>query len=239
MAKEVVPGVYQFDTRWRAAKAFLIVEETLTLIDTGLKGSQGQIERLLKDLGRTPNDIKQIIVTHCHLDHAGSLAALKTLTGASIAIHKADAAYISKAEPLPYHKQKGNPTSWIFHAFLLPLMKYPAAAADQPLEDGDILDGLEGLRVLHTPGHTPGHICLYSEERKTLFPGDILTVKGEKIGLPGKTYVDDQDQFFKSLERLRGLPVEVLCASHGGTLTKDVTAKIEKLLDEVKSQGTG
>ena len=77
MVKEVTSCVYEVDTRYKAAKAFLIVEDAITLIDTGLKGSEKHLQKAIEGLGRHLTDVAQIIVTHCHVDHAGSAARLK------------------------------------------------------------------------------------------------------------------------------------------------------------------
>jgi len=232
MPQEIISGIYQIETRWRLSNAFLIVEDELTLIDTGLNGSQRHIVRFLNELGRSPNEITQIIITHCHLDHAGSVAALKELTGAKIAAHKAEADYVSKVLPLPYRKRPAYPMSWALHLLFLRILNYPGAKVDILLEDGSVLHPLGGLQVIHTPGHAPGHICLYSPERRILFPGDLMTVRRSSLALPGNTYAYDLDQAFISLRKLRGLSVDVLCPSHGNPLTNHATAELEILLNK-------
>ena len=231
MAKEVAPGVYQVPTQFKAANAFLIVEDELILIDTGLKGSQSRIERLLKELDRSPREITQIILTHCHVDHAGSLAALRELSGAKVVVHRADADYLSKEAPYP--KPKVKPLSWMYAAFMLPLFNCPAITADTLLDDGSELKALGGLKVIHTPGHTPGHIALYSPERKILFAGDALRLSRGKLKLPYRMFTDNWDQARGSLDRLRGLQVDTICLSHGGAVTIDALAKLEAFLDGV------
>ena len=231
MAKEVAPGVYQVPTQFKAANAFLIVEDELTLIDTGLRGSQSRIERLLKELDRSPKELTQIILTHCHIDHVGSLAAVKELTGAKVAVHQADADYLNKT--LPYPKPEAKPLSLLFSAFMLPLFNCPAITADTLLDDGSELNALGGLKVIHTPGHTPGHICLYSPQRRILFAGDILRSRSGKLRLGADTYSKDSDQARRSLGRLRGLQVDTICLSHGDAVTTDASAKLEALLEDV------
>lgn len=231
MAKEVVPGVYQITTQFKAANAFLIVGDELTLIDTGLKGSQSRIEKLLKEVDRSPRELTQIILTHCHIDHVGSLAALKDLSSAKVAVHRADADYLSKV--LPYPKPEAKPLSWLFSTFVLPLFNCPAITADTLLDDGSELNALSGLKVIHTPGHTPGHICLYSSQKRILFAGDILRSRAGKLRLGADTYSKDSDQARGSLGRLRGLQVDTICLSHGDAVTTDASAKLEALLKDM------
>ena len=233
MAKEVVPGLYEITTQFKAANAFLIVEDKLTLIDTGLKGSQSRVEKLLKELGRSPADITQIIITHCHVDHTGSLAALKDLTGAKVAVHRADAPYLSRE--LPYPKPKVKPFGLLFSTVMLPMFNCPALTTDTLLDDRSEIGALGGLKVIHTPGHTPGHICLYSADRRILFAGDLIGASGGKLRVSSKTYSTDLDQARASLQGLRGLQVDTLCMGHAEAITVDAGQKLAALLDEGQS----
>jgi glyoxylase-like metal-dependent hydrolase (beta-lactamase superfamily II) len=230
MAKEVAPGVYEITTQFKVANAFLIVEDKLTLIDTGLKGSQSRVEKLLKELGRSPAELTQIIITHCHVDHTGSLAALKDLTGAKIAVHRADAPYLSRE--LPYPKPKTKLVGLVVSAMMLPMFNCPVLTADTLLDDGSEVGALGGLKVIHTPGHTPGHICLYSPARRILFAGDLIGARGGKLRVSSKTYSTDLDQARASLQRLRGLQVDTLCMGHADAITVEAESKLRELLDE-------
>ncbi len=95
---EILPDLHAVSTR--GVNAFLVGADHLTLIDTGFPGSAPTILAALRDLGRRPEDVKHILVTHCHGDHAGSLAALKEATGAPAYMHAADAALVREGRPL-------------------------------------------------------------------------------------------------------------------------------------------
>src|SRR6266850_8271791 len=95
-AKLIVEGLWQISLS--TVNAFLIDGGELTLIDSGFPNSAGKIVQAVESLGRKPADIRHIIVTHCHPDHAGSLAAIKRLTSASVYMHTADAAMVRKGE---------------------------------------------------------------------------------------------------------------------------------------------
>lgn len=231
MTKEVAPGVFQIATRLGISNAFLIVEDELTLVDTGLKGSQGCIVRAVQGLGYNPSAITKVVLTHCHLDHAGGIAAIKRATGASVLAHRIEARFISRKEPLPYRKHIISPKSWLLHLLFMPLLRYEGVFVDNLLDDGSTLNALGGLEVIHTPGHSPGHVCLYSSERQILFPGDILTVKDGRLVLPGKTYANDLDQAFRSLNRLRGLPVRIICPSHGDVISTGAEEELDIVLN--------
>ena len=98
-ALEVAPGAYQLTVRY--VNIILIAEEELTIIDTGYLGSSGQIVDYIHSLGRSPEEISLIILTHNHLDHIGGLSELRKLTEAKVAIHKADIADIEGQRHYP------------------------------------------------------------------------------------------------------------------------------------------
>ncbi len=95
----VLPDVYQIT--YRAANVFLLVEDELTLIDTGYRGTAAKVMSLVSRLGRKPEDLKLVVLTHCHPDHIGSLGVLKKATGARVFAHAADAPYIDGSLPQP------------------------------------------------------------------------------------------------------------------------------------------
>ena len=225
-----MPEIYRIGTRFGAANAFLIVEERLTLIDTGMKGSHRKIERVVTRAGRSLNEITQIILTHCHLDHAGSVAKLKELTGASVAVHEADADYVSKL--LSYPQPKLKPVAKLYSGIMLPLFNTSALTPDILLEDGASIDCLGGLKVIHTPGHTPGSICLFSSNKRVLFAGDTVRNAGNNLRLPYKMFTDDWDQAKMSVNKIAGLEVDTIYVGHGKSITQDAVSKLNNVLDK-------
>ena len=100
---QLTSHVYQF-SRLRGmgiwgANVFLLVNDTLTLVDTGFKGRSVHILKEVERLGYSPTDITRIVITHHHADHVGSLAAMKAVTKAKVIAHPADAPYIEKWQP--------------------------------------------------------------------------------------------------------------------------------------------
>lgn len=150
--------------------------EGLVLIDAGSPGKEHEILRHLKRLGR--DDLRLILITHAHLDHYGSAAALRRETGALVAIHAADAEPMAKGET-----RLGSARYWgFFIKLILPWVEKRVGpepvAADILLADGDDLRqfGLPG-RIVHTPGHTPGS-CSVIVSDGIAFVGDLVSPMG-------------------------------------------------------------
>lgn len=225
---EIIPHVYQITNR--GCNIILIVEEKLTLIDTGLRGSSSKIVGFIHSLGRSVEEISLIIITHNHLDHVGGLPELRNLTTAKIAIHKAD---ISEGElPCPGVVQKllHIPPFSIFR----PLVYAKPSEVDIQLEGEKILSPLGGLKVIHTPGHTPGSISLFSPQNKLLIMGDALNNCFKNIRLQPRLVSNDLPRAIDSIKRIAQLDFDIICFGHGRPLTKDAPAKVQDLL---KKQG--
>src|SRR3972149_4844564 len=98
--REVVPQVYQVPAR--GASVFLLVDERITPIDAGMCGSGRRVLAAVREIGRSPEDVAQIIVTHYHYDHIGGLAELRRATGARTAAHRVEAPSVSGGKRLAF-----------------------------------------------------------------------------------------------------------------------------------------
>ncbi len=146
------------------------------MIDTGMPGNATRIVEFLKSLGKEQMGSFTIILTHPDIDHSGSVAELKEKLGnVKVAIHEADAPRLTGEKPL---KEVRGLAGFLFKA-MSPFMKFKPVTPDLLLKDGEQVDG---LTVIHTPGHTQGSICLYSERLKAIFVGDAL--RTGKNGMP-------------------------------------------------------
>lgn len=144
------------------------------LIDAGIPGSERKIERALAKDGLTFRDIKLIVVTHAHTDHAGSAAKVRALSGAPILAHQDDADFYSRKEPMTYCA-----TGWVGKLFFrtpIPHEPYEGFVPDIMMTNGNavnLLDfGIDGM-VRHTGGHTPGSIAVELSSHDVMV-GDLI-----------------------------------------------------------------
>ena len=168
-----------------------------------------------------PSDIKTIAITHAHIDHIGSLAEMKEATGAKVAAHSEDADFIAGKKSM----SMGKNISWKFRIFRLlsPFMKAKPVQPDIILKEND---EISGMMVIHTPGHTPGSICLFDKNHDVLFVGDLIRFMGGKIVGPPITL--DEEQVRDSLEKISGLKFGVMLGGHGQPLMPNADAKVRE-----------
>jgi len=200
----VLPNVHAI--KLIGAQAYLLVDgDEITLVDAGHAGSARMLRGYLGRIGRSMEHITRIVCTHGHPDHIGGVHEIAALSGASVFLHPAD----SERLRIRFREVIANFSPGPIVALLT---RAPAHAA--PVVDGDELPVLGGLRVLHTPGHTPGSICLYSPKGRFVIVGDLLQrVKG-KVTLPNYFFTDNMAQARQSIAGLAELDVETILFSH-------------------------
>jgi glyoxylase-like metal-dependent hydrolase (beta-lactamase superfamily II) len=191
------------------SNAYLIDAKRKTLVDAGMNAS-----RVLHDLS---GGLDLIILTHCHYDHIGAVPEIVRATGAKVAMHGKDV-------PLLRSEKEGS--AKMFNA------PQPEFTVDIVLEDGESIDlGGMTLQVIHTPGHTPGSICLYDPGTKELFTGDTVFEGGSF----GRTDIGgDSEAMVRSLETLTKLDVSAFYPGHGGVVTRDVKGSLLKSYKNAK-----
>ena len=178
-------------------------------------------------MGRQPQDLKRILITHSDLDNVGSLPALKQASGALTYASEIEARAIAIGQA-SRQIRSANPLRRLLFFFLRFRFKAVPIKVDEILKDGQVLPILGGLQVVDTVGHTPGHISLYAAALNLLFPGDSM-VSDEK-GLYGSRPANTWDQV-KAAESVRKqalLGAKTVCPGHGPVVT-DAQNKFPKL----------
>lgn len=217
-----------FQIKLGYVNAFLIVEENgLTLIDTGLQSGYKGILKALTENNYAPHDIKNIIITHSHMDHVGSLNKLKALTNAKIITHPATNEMLKTGDT---GLKNGTLTNGIMNGLLKFVLifnsfKIKPVEADQLIYDGDELPIAGGLQIIHAPGHTAGHIVLLMKKDKMLIAADM--VRNEK-GIADLPLNDDWDLARKSALRVaQKYDFDKACFGHGTALMENANTIIE------------
>ncbi|MGZ6315854.1 MAG: MBL fold metallo-hydrolase [Anaerolineales bacterium] len=207
------------------ANPYIIMDpDGLTLIDTGLPGSDKKILQYMRERGFSAKDLVRIIITHSDVDHVGGLAALQRASGARVFASAIEAAAIAKGEP----SRRIRPARLgrrLFMAVVRRFFKAKPLQVDVILREGQKLDVLGGLEVLETPGHTPGHISLFSPSTGILFVGDSIVSRDTGLAgsLPANTW--DQAKATESVRRQAALGAQVICSGHG-PVVKDAVGKM-------------
>ena len=230
-AVELAPGVVRIPTIGAASTnsfAFVDDDGSVTLVDCGLKRAPARIVAGLRAIGRHPGDVVRIVLTHAHTDHAGGAAEMAARTGAPVAVHEADAGYAEAGRPPPFEQ------SLLVGRLLtrIPGGGFPPVAVGERLSDGQVLGVGGGVRVVATPGHTPGHVSLLHEPTATLITGDALfNVRNMRFG-PRPLCTD-----FRLGERtahvLGELEYDRVGFTHGTEITHGAREAVRGFLSEV------
>ena len=179
---------------------YLINLGELILIDTGAGWSVDKIINNIKKLGLSSKDLNKVILTHCHIDHIGGMPEIKKRFGSKIYIHKLD------APPLETGDQILTAASWYQTTF-------PPTPVDVKfnLPEEVLTIGEQKIVCLHTPGHTPGSICIYLDKdgKRILFGQDLHGPLLEEFG-------SNLEDYGRSTKKLLDLEADILCEGHFG-----------------------
>jgi hydroxyacylglutathione hydrolase len=220
---EINPGIHRIDGV-RGANAYLVVgEDGMLVIDTGMPGNAKRIAAYVEGLRKDLSDIKLIVLTHADLDHIGSAAELKKMTGARLAIHAKDAPILSGKESF---KTIRGPLGFIAKLAMRLVPFRPS--------DPDIIltadSQIEGFRVIHVPGHTNGSICIYKPD-KVIFVGDALkTDSSGNPKPPSRISSLDDVKARASLVAISGLDFDTLLPGHGAPAVGNASQKLKDMV---------
>lgn len=195
---KIAEGIYAYiwrDYRQNNCNSFVIETETTTLVDPGHAHLLEGLLAGVREDGLDPESIDLVINTHCHPDHLeGSRYFAEQ--GARLAIHPEEEKYLKEIGPA-FYRMMG--------------LEMPEFSFDVQLDEGDLELGGERFEVIHTPGHSPGEVCVYWPARKAIFSGDVVFAGSVgRTDFPG----GDGSLLKQSITRLAGYDAEILLPGH-------------------------
>ncbi len=226
---ELIPGVHQVDNSI-GCNTYIIIDNGVTLVDTGLRGNEKNIYGCLRKLGYTPKDIKRIIITHAHLDHINCLHGLKNDSGAQVLAGEGEAGIIEGKMPL---RVAGGVFGLVFSVLRL-YYKYRPVNVDVRLKDGDTIDVLGGLRVILLSGHSEGNMGLYGPQHSLVFSSDTIRVLDGKLAAPHPKFTADMPGAINAIKRLSELDFQIMLPGHGKPIMIGASEKVRELYHELK-----
>ena len=229
-------------------------DDEIWLIDAGTS-PMGRVKKLFKQMrkdGLDPKKINKVIITHGHVDHINGFPAIQKgvekLGGkCEMYIHEEDAHFVTSgdgdADFLQYMLDAAgkfaketfqiSPSLFSF-ASKYGMGKAPANVNPVCVKDGDIIRGSKySVKIVHTPGHSEGHICPYLIEKKALFLGDLIDQYYDHkppLNLPSSNFI----KFKKSLEKVREIDIDLFCSAHGHDITRGIEYNRKYVDDTLK-----
>ncbi|MCW3053665.1 MAG: putative metallo-beta-lactamase superfamily protein [Chthonomonadales bacterium] len=208
----------------------------IVLVDAGMDSGGHDMRYALEKLKLPAEEVRAVLLTHWHNDHAAGGQALHEQLGAAIYYHAADAPFLTRATArrgLRGWLSDMIPEWGLFVLFkgLLGEATPEAVAASAFVSDGEIL--LEDFEVLATPGHTPGHVSYYYRPERALFAGDALAVVGGRVHFMARSVTPDIPEARISMRRLLSLDIANLCPGHRGPLTENVNSLCQEVAQSI------
>lgn len=224
MAIALSPRVYRIPTFGDYINSFAFLEDdgSVTLVDCGLKRAPAAIVRGLAALGRRPSDVQRILLTHAHEDHAGGAARMveqTTAAGVTVHVDEATCARTGSRPPVPrtlFSRLRSGGFA-------------PVPVVGE-LVDGQVLDIAGGVQVLHTPGHTPGHISLLHADSGVLITGDSIFNMNARMRWPIAAFCTNAVQNEQTATRLADAEYSTAAFTHGPHIAESGREAIRSFL---------
>ncbi|MBU5419750.1 MBL fold metallo-hydrolase [Acetanaerobacterium sp. MSJ-12] len=189
------------------------------LVDCGCAGTLPRLEEALAGAGVSLGDLQALVLTHCDHDHMGLARELTgRCPGLGVYCSAVQRPFVAGEAASPRSVAAGRP-----------------APVDDPVPGAVALEGdapfpgWEGLWVVDTPGHMPGHIALYCKEERTLIAGDALTAEEGRLTGPNPRYTLDMEEGMETVRFLARLDLQTVLCHHGGAVRGDIPRQLEAL----------
>lgn len=193
----------------------LATADGLAVLDTGFPGRSGKILDAVRSIGKSPSDVRHIVLTHCHPDHMGSAAALKRDTGATVWAHPLDVPMMEAGTTMrePMCASPGLRNRILAKLLAGRVAQVEPVKVDRTIEDGDALPFAPDITAIHIPGHCHGQLAfLWQRHGGVLFPADAC-VNRRGLQLPVGT--EDPQLALASLAKLATFDFDKVCVMHG------------------------
>ncbi len=192
-------------------------DDTTILLDTGMLNGVNYIGKQLNKIGRTFSDVDYILITHGHFDHIVHLKKLKEKTRASVLGTQEEQIHIDGK--FPY---KGiNRVTQFLEAFGRLCFNYSPVKIDQQIKYDETLDFFGGLKVIHLPGHSIGHVGFLHLKSKILFVGDFIDTRRRKERFPPAIFNTFPDLFPSTIKKVDEMDLKGIISNHGPKLSPE------------------
>lgn len=220
-----------------------MVEEagSVTVVDAGVPGYFDELPRELAAMGRSLEDVAAVVLTHGHSDHIGFAEQLRSERGVPVSVHELDAALARGEVDNPSAgmgaRKLGSVLGFLLWSARRGALRLKTLVEVSTFGDGATLDLPGALRVIRTPGHTPGSVVLHAAGHDALLVGDAFCTYNVLWGRSGPQiapFSADPDEALESLNRLEDIEVGWVLPGHGDAWTDGVGEAIRR----VRASGT-
>ena len=211
-AIELAPNIWRIPTTpMDLVNSYLFRSDdgSLALVDTGIKGAPKRIIAAIEETGASVQDVTTILLTHAHADHAGGAREMTSAVGCGTTVHEDDAEYVRTGTGTPL-----DPSTRLGR-MLKRVQSSDPAPVERTLTDGEVLPIAGGLQVLHTPGHSPGHVSLLHPESGTLVTGDAIWNMWSRRSWPVLSFCTNAPLTEKTAHRLAEVEYTTAAFTHG------------------------
>ena len=233
---KIAPGIHRIGGNSMINSYLVEQAGEVTIIDAGLPGYYGDINRELASMGRAPADVRALVLTHGHSDHIGFAERLRRERAVPVSVHEADAALARSEVPNPskgFGPVKLGPLlGFLWFSMLHGGLRTPKLQQVATFGDGATLDVPGSPQVILTPGHTPGSAALHVTSLGALFVGDAFATYAVTTGARGPQvapFTADAAQAVTSLTRLEAISADYVLPGHGDPWTGGVAEAVQQI----------
>lgn len=212
-------------------------EDNVILVDAGIPGYLLQLKNSMIEAGVSFDRLNKIIVTHQDIDHIGGIKGiLSEKPEVEVLAHEEDKPYIQGEKKIvrlnPQFMERINALPDVERLKILDMFENSSVKVNRTISDGEVLPYCGGITVIHTPGHTPGHICLYHQMSKTLIVGDTMNIIDDQLEGPNKDMMGKEEAMnaINSLKKFQDYDVVNIITYHGGLFNNKPNERIKELI---------